>query len=424
MLKSQFLILRVLLICTVTLLSGSIPQKVEISKARPLQSNYEFSDIERYFNESLITTLERNLSSSSCPGLAIAVCKDGHFIIDTVFGVKSLATQMPIDKNTIFRLGSVSKGFAGLLASKLVELGYFHPDDPVSKYVPNLTLKAKSKDGVLKITHLLSQSVGVTEHAYSNLVDQNLSLDAILPYINRLYVRDSTGIAYAYQNATFGLIEKVIESATGMSYKDAMQTFILSPLSMTQTSMTMSGIIESHNYCNGHKGARSPRGFAPIDVSPHYYNVVSAGGVNSSLEDMKTWLTAVMGYRPDVLSETVRARAFHPYVWSGSAMKYFNKWPAFTGSYYGWGWRRIQVQNKNIVHHGGLVNGFRTEIAFDQDSNIGIVCLFNSTCNYSNNIVSDMFQAWEHSLLQYSLKEVPPVASLLKPIPIVSANTP
>ncbi|MCB0660845.1 MAG: beta-lactamase family protein, partial [Saprospiraceae bacterium] len=272
--------------------------------------------------------------------------------------------------------------------------------------------------------HLLSQSVGVTEHAYSNLVDRDLSIDNLIPYINKLYVRDSTGITYAYQNATYGLIEKVIEKATGMTYKEALRTFVLDPLGMNHTNMSMEGIIESHNYCNGHKARRKPAGFAPIDISTHYYNVVSAGGVNSNLEDMEKWLQAVMGYAPDVLSEQVRNRAFYPYIWSGSASKYFNRWPEYSDSYYAWGWRRLQVGNRMLVHHGGLVNGFRTEIAFDPVENIGIVCLFNSTCDYSNQIISDFFMSWQQSMYDYTIQKVPPLNVIMKPIPIVSNVAP
>lgn len=42
-------------------------------------------------------------------------------------------------------------------------------------------------------------------------------------------------------------------------------------------------------------------------------------------------------------------------------------------SHYGLGWRLITTQNNNIVYHGGLVNGFRTEIAFDKEKDIGVV---------------------------------------------------
>lgn len=352
----------------------------------------EKSLIDTAFNRLFDEQIKANISQHQCPGMAVLVMRNNQVIFEKQYGTKSRYSDENIDNTTIFRLGSVSKGFAGVLAAILIDKNMMHLDDPVSMYVPEITMKARSKDQILRVKHILTHSSGLTQHAYSNLVDENRDMETIISYLNKLVPRDSTGKAYAYQNATFGLIEKVIEEVAGMSYAEALDFYIFSPLKMCNTSCTYEDIMNATNVCYGHKYGRY--GFVPIEFSPHYYNVVSAGGVNAPLADMQKWLSAVMGYRPDVISPNARNIAFSPYINTSHDRKYFNRWPGAESSHYGLGWRVVNTKNNQLVYHGGMVNGFRTEIAFDQNKDLGIVILFNSVCHYSNYAVHMFYDLW------------------------------
>lgn len=359
--------------------------------------------IDTTLNKLIDLQINTNLQKYSCPGVAVLVLKNNEVIFEKQYGTKSLLTNAPIDKETVFRLGSVSKGFAGILAAILIDKKMLNLDDPISMYIPELTLKAKTPDRVLRVKHILTHTSGLTEHAFSNLVDENRDMPTIIKYLNGISPRDSTGKAYAYQNAAFGLIERVVEKATNMSYQNALDYYIFSPLEMCGSSCTFDAITSTTNYSSGHKYNGNKYGFKAVELSPHYYNVPSAGGVNAPIVDMKKWLGAVMGYYPYVISPTALTLAFTPYISTSDDDKYFNKWPETISSSYGLGWRIIKTQNNNLIYHGGLVNGFRTEIAFDKEKNIGIVLLFNSTCAYSNLAVPYFFQLLEDYRLKCDL---------------------
>ncbi len=359
--------------------------------------------VDTTFNRLFDVQIKTNLEKYSCPGVAVLVIKNNEVIFEKEYGSKSILLNDPINSETVFRLGSVSKGFAGILAAILVDKHLIHLDDPLSMYIPELTLKAKTKDKILRVRHILTHTSGLTEHAFSNLVDENRDMPTIIKYLNGITPRDSTGKAYAYQNAAFGLIEKVIEKATNMSYKNALDYYLFSPLEMCGSSCTLDAIVNAPNYSKGHKYNGNKHGFKAIELSPHYYNVPSAGGVNAPLVDMKKWLSAVMGNAPSVISQNALNLAFTPRINTTEDDKYFNKWPETISSSYGLGWRIIKTQNNNLIYHGGLVNGFRTEIAFDREKNIGIVLLFNSTCGYSNLAVPFFFQLLEDYRLKCDL---------------------
>ncbi len=352
--------------------------------------------VDTAFNRLLDVQIKQKLDEYQCPGAAVLVMKNNQVIFKKLYGTKSRYSQDTIDASTIFRLGSVSKGFAGILAAILIDKNIIQLDDPLTLYIPEITIKAKSRDHILRVKHILTHSSGFTEHAYSNLVDDNHDMATIINNLNRLTPRDSTGKTYAYQNATFGLIEKVVESATGMTFTDALDFYLFSPLNMCSTTCTFDEINQTKNVCIGHKYSGDRVGFTPIDIKPHYYNVVSAGGINANLVDMEKWLNAIMGYRPEVISPNARAIAFTSYINTSHEDKYFNEWPGIKNSHYGLGWRLITTDKNNVVYHGGLVNGFRTEIAFDKDKEIGIVILYNSLCGYSHKSVHEFFELWNN----------------------------
>jgi beta-lactamase class C len=348
--------------------------------------------VDTTFNRLFEQQIAEQMDQYQCPGMAVLVMKNNQIIYEKQFGAKSRYSPDAIDSTSVFRLGSVSKGFAGILAAILIDKKMIHLEDPVSFYIPNFTFKAKNKDKILRVKHILSHTSGLTEHAFSNLVDENVDREILVSYLNKLTPRDSTGKTYAYQNAAFGLIEKVIEEATGMTYEKAMDFYIFSPLGMCGSSCTFEDLIGTDNICHGHKYSRN--GFVPVDIKPHYYNVPSAGGINAHLKDMRSWMSAIMGYYPDVISPNARDLAFNEYVETSADRKQWNRWEGFVSSHYGLGWRIIHTKSNHIVYHGGLVNGFRSEIAFDKNKDIGVVFLFNSVCSYSNFAVEQFFNLW------------------------------
>ncbi len=352
----------------------------------------KFIPVDTVLYNSLDNQIQANIDKYGCPGLAVAVIKGNRVIFEKQYGVRSIHKRDTINRNTIFRIGSVSKGFAGVLASILIEKGFFSLEDPVSNYISDLNLRAKSTDGVLRIKHVLSHTSGYTEHAYSNLVDKNISREILYKSLERLIPRDSTGKAYAYQNVAFSLIEKIIENTTGMNYAQALDYYIFAPLDMCSSSCTYEEITINSNHCVGH--GYTKKGYRPVELGKHYYNIPSAGGVNAPLADMEKWLSAIMGNKPDVLSPQVLKTAFSQYAYTSQDRKFWNKKPDVLNTYYGLGWRLINMKNNDLVYHGGLVNGFRAEIAFDKKSKTGIVVLFNSLCNYSNSVVFDFFDFW------------------------------
>ena len=56
-------------------------------------------------------------------------------------------------------------------------------------------------------------------------------------------------------------------------------------------------------------------------------------------------------------------------------------------AYYATGWRVFDFKNVRAIHHGGGVRGFRSEMAFIPEANVGVILLFNAESNLANDVV-------------------------------------
>jgi len=168
--------------------------------------------------EEFAVDFEEGLKYRQIPGGAVVIVKDGRVVFQQGFGVKEKGKPYEVDENTVFRLGSVSKGFASVLAGVLAEEGAVGWNDPVSSHLQRFKLNDPEQSAQVQIRHLLSHTSGLPRHAYTNLVEDGLSLDLIYPRLEQVPLIANVGVQHSYQNAAFSAVEKVLEAQAGTDF--------------------------------------------------------------------------------------------------------------------------------------------------------------------------------------------------------------
>lgn len=74
------------------------------------------------------------------PGVAVAIVKDGKFIVSKGYGVRRIGEQAPVDDHTLFGIASNTKAFTAAALAILVDEGKLSWDDPVTKHLPNFQM--------------------------------------------------------------------------------------------------------------------------------------------------------------------------------------------------------------------------------------------------------------------------------------------
>ncbi len=348
-------------------------------------------------DESLATYLEEfeqdfeeGLNDKRIPGGAVAIVKDGRVVFQKGFGVKEKGTAEKVDEHTVFRLGSVSKGFASVLAGMFVEAGVVSWDSPVSSYVEDFKLNDEEQTDRIQIRHLLSHTSGLPRHAYTNLVEDGLSLDRIIPRLEQVPLIAKEGVQIAYQNAAYSVIEKVLEVQTETDFNTLLDEKLFKPLAMDHSSVSFDSIRYSGNKALPHVYYSHSRGRVAIPNSEKYYNAVSSGGINASASDIGKWLLLLTGHHPDVISDETLEKIYDPLATINNR-RYSRYWDGVNESHYGMGWRVLDNHGQKIVYHGGYVNGYRSEIAFAPEDGLGICILINTNSSYPLEVIPDFF---------------------------------
>src|SRR5437588_6376019 len=80
--------------------------------------------------------IRNEIATAKIPGAILLIQQHGQPVYFENFGVRDVATKLPMTADTIFRLYSMSKPITSVAAMMLVEDGKLSLDDPVSKYIP------------------------------------------------------------------------------------------------------------------------------------------------------------------------------------------------------------------------------------------------------------------------------------------------
>src|SRR6266851_6097165 len=91
--------------------------------------------------------IRNEIATGNIPGAILLIQQHGKPVYFENYGVRDVATRLPMTADTIFRLYSMSKPITSVAAMMLVEDGKLKRDDPVSKFIPAF---AETKVGVEK----------------------------------------------------------------------------------------------------------------------------------------------------------------------------------------------------------------------------------------------------------------------------------
>jgi beta-lactamase class C len=329
--------------------------------------------------------LEHVVDSFKSPGVAVALVYKGEIILLKGYGIKQEGRRDSVDIHTVFRLGSVSKGFASVLTGIMVEKGALRWDDRVKHYLTDFAMKDTSAANHLTIRNILSQTSGFPEHTFTDMLDHGYDFDAIKPSLATVSLAAKPGQIYTYQNVVYSLIGDVLFNATGEDYNNLLQDKIFRPLNMRDASTDYTSFYYNPNTAMPHLRMGTTWKVKP--KNNRYYSVSPASGVNASASDMAKWLLALTGYYPEVLPVQTIVDISQHNIETPKKAGYRHNWKYLDGTYYGLGWRVFTLNGHDIVYHGGYVEGFRSEIAFDPETKIGIAVLFNSNTSVASQCV-------------------------------------
>jgi len=292
------------------------------------------------------------------PGAAVMVIRDAEVVHEGHYGFADISKEKPITAATNFRLASVSKQFATMAIMILADDGLLQYEDPVSKYVPDLT----PYEGVT-IRHLLQHTGGMPD--YYDVIDTSDSIPTNVDAAKLLGEMASPdflpGERYEYSNPGYDMLGPVVEAASGIAFVEFVRERIFKPLKM-HTSL-----VHDHTFPdipNRAFGYDIESGEFVLDDYDPLNGIVGSGGIYSNLNDMYRWDQSL--YTNDIVSEeSLRSAFIAGTTNSGESIDY------------GFGWRIEETRGLKHIRHSGSWVGFRTHILRIPELKFSVVILSN-----------------------------------------------
>ena len=255
---------------------------------------------------------DKAIASGAIVGAGVSIVRGDSIVISDGFGKRNINVNEGVDGQTVFRLGSLSKGFAGVLAADLKDEGKLNWEDRVSDCIPEFQLGDRSNTEKITLANILSHTSGAPYHSYTNLVEAGLPLTDIAKRFKNVTPISNPGLMYSYQNALFALSGEMMYKATGQDISTSLENRFFKPLEMCSTTMDYETLAHEKNVAMPHSKRRN--GWRPKKLNDHYYNAIAAGGINASALDMGKWIRFLLGHNPEIMSKSAIEEAFNPFI--------------------------------------------------------------------------------------------------------------
>jgi CubicO group peptidase (beta-lactamase class C family) len=190
-------------------------------------------------------------------GAVTMVARHGKLVEFDAVGKRDIAAGAPMQKDSIFRIYSMSKPITGVAMMMLFEEGKWQLNDPVSKYIPEFaSLKVYAtdehnnmvlKDQVHPVTmrELMSHSGGFTYGFFSNtpidklqreadLFNPNNTLDEFIKRVAKLPLNAQPGSEWHY-SISVDIQGYIVQKLSGMPFEEFLEKRIFKPLGMSDT---------------------------------------------------------------------------------------------------------------------------------------------------------------------------------------------
>ena len=272
----------------------------------------------------------------------------------------------PLAASSAFEIGSITKTFTGTVLADMVRRGWVKLDDPVGKYMP-AGVRVPSLNGrQITLLDLATHTSGLPRLPTGYLPPDpsnpyaHFAAEHLYAFLNRHELAREPGAKFEYSNLGMGLLGHALARAAGAdSFQTLVADRVLRPLGMSMTAY-------------GRTAALAPwmtRGHNQQGAVASYFDVAvlaGAGGLNSNVTDLMTYLDANIGEPKSQLEHAMR-----------DAQRFYRPGPA-PGAQLGLGWMTRTRGRLTLVGHNGGTAGYSTYVAFDPNTRAGVVVLANS----------------------------------------------
>jgi CubicO group peptidase (beta-lactamase class C family) len=315
--------------------------------------------------------------ATGVPGVSFGVLQDGKVVFSGGLGPRELGSSATVDGDTMYMIASNTKGLTTLLLAKLVDAGKVTWKTPVTQVLPQFKLGNADTTKRTLVEHLICACTGLPRQDMEWLFQyKGVTPEGALATLATVQPTSKFGEMFQYSNLLAGaagfagghLLYPQLE--IGAAYDKAMQTEVFDPLGMKSTTFDYKRAMSGN-----HSVAHAPDvdGKPAIAVFDLNYSIIPlrpAGAGWSSVNDMLKYVS--MELANGALPDGSRYISKGPLLARRDA-----KVPIGKDAVYGMGLMVDTTYGVPVVHHGGDMIGFHSDMMWLPGQQVGAVVLTN-----------------------------------------------
>lgn len=324
--------------------------------------------------------VEKTMKTFNVPGMAVSVIKDGEIIAEKAYGIRSIETEKPVDKNTLFGVASNTKAFTTAAIAQLIDAGKLEWDTKVTDVIPEFKLYNPYVTSEFTVRDLLTHRSGLGLGAGDLMVIPATNVTTMEEMIHNLrYLKPVSSFRskYDYDNLFYIVAGEIVARVSGETFEDYLEKHFFEPLDMNRSLTNIEEIEKDKNRIDGHapvdgKLQTTPETFTPIGVP--------AAGIYASIEDMRKWVQTRIDYGKygENLQDSLFSKKQAVEMWKPQTIT-----PTYKGNYntnfsaYALGWGVKDVMGHFQASHTGGLFGIVSQVTIIPDLELGIIVLTN-----------------------------------------------
>jgi CubicO group peptidase (beta-lactamase class C family) len=259
------------------------------------------------YGDSLTQEINEQTQLGYLHGFAVVIASNQGVLYQKGFGSSDFESSNPYTENSLQNIGSISKTFIGIALLKAQEMNMLRLDDAVNDYLPFRVVNPHHPEVPITFRHLATHTSTIIDtdaYEYSYIFQDTLThefpdsvlslagyLENILNQGGEWYTREgfldrAPGEMFEYSNLGAALAALGLENATGISFPEFTNTYILNPLNMSSSGWFLEDI-ETSMHATVYADLDTP-------VTPYYLITYPDGGLITSATDMGKYLVEIM----------------------------------------------------------------------------------------------------------------------------------
>jgi CubicO group peptidase (beta-lactamase class C family) len=303
--------------------------------------------------------------------VAAGVVVGANLAWSKAYGWADPETKRPASRETLYRIGSVTKQFTALALLQLVEQAKARVTDPLEKYVPEFRQVPTLFPEMQKVTlvqlatmtsGLAREPGGPADHSIGPVAGWEQKVLTALPTLKFAHEPDTR---YLYSNIGYALLGMAVGRAAGQPFTTYVQERLVAPLGMSRTGWEVGALRPHVAKAFEIRGGKADGEQPQRELDGRGYRVPN-GGLFSTVEDLAKFVAWQLGESSVRLLKPEAQEDNYARVNSASGE---------LRSGYGIGFQVSRRGDVVAYGHGGSTSGYRAAVLFDRRSKTGVIVL-------------------------------------------------